>query len=56
MIGKSSPDFNWKVIHEDGSPFPRETYPAMRALQTGKEVRNVVMGLYANPEAETPAG
>jgi PAS domain S-box-containing protein len=52
MIGKGSPDFNWRVIHEDGSPFPHETYPAMEALRTGKEVHNVVMGYY-NPILES---
>ncbi len=52
MIGKGSPDFNWQVIHEDGSPFSRETYPGNVALRTGKEVHNVVMGYY-NPALES---
>ena len=46
MPGKSAFDLTWKAIHEDGSPFPEETHPAMIALQTGKAVRNVVMGIF----------
>ncbi len=42
----SSSNYPWQTIHEDGSPFPRETHPAVLALQTGKPCLNVVMGLY----------
>ncbi len=38
----------WKIVHEDGSAFPEETFPGMIALSTGKEIRNVLMGIY-NP-------
>ncbi|MCW3093191.1 MAG: putative signal transduction histidine kinase [Ferruginibacter sp.] len=39
----SSPQ--WKTFREDGTEFPREDYPAMITLQTGRENNNVVMRL-----------
>ena len=48
MQGRTSMDPHWRAIHEDGSSFPGETHPSMVALHTGKEVRNVVMGVF-NP-------
>jgi PAS domain S-box-containing protein len=48
LKGRTSLDSRWKSIHEDGSEFPGETHPAMIALSTGKNVSNVVMGVY-NP-------
>lgn len=35
----------WHPIHEDGSPFPPDTQPAMVCLKTGKAVSGVTMGL-----------
>jgi len=49
MNGLSSYDSNWDTIHEDGSKFPGDTHPAMMALKTGKEIKNVVMGVF-NPK------
>jgi PAS domain S-box-containing protein len=49
--GRSSLDPRWYTIHEDGSPFPGETHPAMIALQTGKPCLNTVMGVH-KPNAE----
>ena len=46
MQGRTSMDPRWKAIHEDGSDFPGDTHPSMVALQTGNEVRNVIMGVY----------
>jgi len=43
-------DPRWQTVHEDGSPFPAETHPAMVALKTGRPVHNVVMGL-GNPSS-----
>jgi PAS domain S-box-containing protein len=51
MLGRTSLDPRWHAIHEDGSEFPGETHPSMVALQTGKEVRKVVMGVF-NPQAD----
>ncbi|MCB9496219.1 MAG: PAS domain S-box protein [Fibrobacteria bacterium] len=48
LMGRTSLDPRWRVIHEDGSPFPGEEHPAMVALRTGRIVRNVVMGIF-NP-------
>ena len=39
------------TIREDGSPFPGMEHPAMVALQTGKEVHDVVMGVF-NPQVD----
>jgi two-component system, cell cycle sensor histidine kinase and response regulator CckA len=49
MLGMTSVDPGWRAIHEDGSDFPGETHPSMVALRTGKEVLNVVMGVF-NPK------
>jgi len=46
LLGKTSFDPDWNVIHEDGSPFPGETHPVPQAIATGQPVRNVVMGVY----------
>ena len=48
LLGKTSFDPDWNVIHEDGSPFPGETHPVSRVIATLKPVQNVVMGVY-NP-------
>ncbi|AFY56504.1 PAS domain S-box [Rivularia sp. PCC 7116] len=44
--GRNSVDPRWRTIHEDGSPFPGETHPAMVALHTGKPCLYTVMGVY----------
>ncbi len=46
LLGKSSFDPYWNVIHEDGSPFPGDTHPVPVAIATRKPVREVVMGVY----------
>lgn len=46
MQGRKSIDPRWKAIHEDGSNFPGEEHPVMIALKTGKDVNNVIMGVY----------
>lgn len=51
MQGRTSMDPRWGAIHEDGSPFPGETHPAMIALQTGNIIKDVVMGVY-HPEED----
>jgi len=48
IMGITSMDPRWKTIHEDGSTYRGESHPVMVALQTRKEVRNQVMGVY-NP-------
>ncbi len=51
LLGRSCINLPWQVIHEDGSPFLSEDFPAMVTLRTGKRCANVVMGLY-KPDGE----
>lgn len=51
MQGHTSIDPHWRAIREDGSEFPGSEYPAMVALATGQEIRNIVMGVF-NPQAK----
>jgi PAS domain S-box-containing protein len=51
LLGLTSLDERWHAIHEDGSPFPGETHPAMVALRTGQPVRDVVMGVFAQTDS-----
>ena len=46
---RTSEDPIWEAVHEDGKEFPGEDHPAMVALKTGKEVKNVTMGI-RNPK------
>lgn len=46
LLGKTSFDPDWNVIHEDGSPFPGETHPVPQAIAARKPIHNVVMGVY----------
>ncbi len=46
LLGKTSFDPYWNVIHEDGTPFPGATHPVPQAILTQQPVRNVVMGVY----------
>ncbi|MCB1317408.1 MAG: PAS domain S-box protein, partial [Leptospiraceae bacterium] len=46
LTGLRSIDPNWRAVHEDGTEFPGENHPAMVALRTGKEQRNVLMGVH----------
>jgi PAS domain-containing protein len=46
MTGWRSTNPNWRVVREDGTPFPSEEHPAVVALATGKPGRDVVMGFY----------
>jgi PAS domain S-box-containing protein len=52
MLGRTSIDPRWKAIHEDGSDFPGDTHPSMVALRTGKEVLNVIMGVFHHDKNE----
>lgn len=46
LMGTSSYDPEWNVIHEDGSPFPGESHPVPQAIATKQPVQGVVMGVY----------
>ncbi len=43
----------WKAVREDGSEFPAIDHPALVALRTGKEIKNVVMGVFNPLEKKT---
>jgi len=45
LMGKTSMDPHWNVIHEDGSPFPGPTHPVPQAITTRQPVRDTVMGV-----------
>ncbi|MCP5513620.1 MAG: PAS domain-containing sensor histidine kinase [Leptospiraceae bacterium] len=46
ILGKTSYDPDWKVIHEDGSDFPGHTHPVPTAIATCQPVQGVIMGVY----------
>ena len=46
LLGKTSFDPGWNVIHEDGSPFPGNTHPVPQSIALRNPVRDVVMGVY----------
>ncbi|TRX22802.1 PAS domain-containing sensor histidine kinase [Flavobacterium franklandianum] len=46
LIGKTSFDKLWKIIHLDGSDFLPEDNPVPMAIKLLKPVKNVVMGVY----------
>ncbi|PKO39537.1 MAG: hypothetical protein CVU33_04785 [Betaproteobacteria bacterium HGW-Betaproteobacteria-6] len=46
LLGKTSFDADWNIVHEDGSPFPGAGHPVPLAIATGQPVENVVMGVY----------
>ena len=52
ILGRSSFDPEWNVIHEDGSLFPGPTHPVPVAIATCKPVRSVVMGVYHPKEKD----
>lgn len=46
LLGKTSFDPSWNVIHEDGSVYSGETHPVPTAIATKKAVRRAIMGVY----------
>jgi hypothetical protein len=52
LLGRSSFDAAWDVIHADGSPFPGIEHPVPQAIASAKPVRQVVMGVYSPARAE----
>jgi len=45
LLGRTSLDPGWRVVHRDGSPFPGDTHPVPVALREHRAVRDVVMGV-----------
>jgi PAS domain S-box-containing protein len=50
MNGRGSIDPRWHAVHEDGTLYTEETYPALHALKSGKEQHGIVG--YFNIEKE----
>lgn len=48
LLGKTSIDSDWKTIYPDGSEFPGEQHPAMKALKTGQKIDHQVMGVQSS--------
>jgi PAS domain S-box-containing protein len=46
LLGKTSFDPDWNVIHEDGTPFPGPAHPVPQAIASRSAVRDVIMGVY----------
>jgi len=46
LMGRTAYDPEWQAIHEDGSPFPGEDHPSVKAIATGRPIRDVIMGVF----------
>ncbi|MDP4264942.1 MAG: PAS domain S-box protein [Bacteroidota bacterium] len=46
LLGKTSFDADWSVVHEDGTPFPGPDHPVPQAIAKKEPVKDVVMGVY----------
>ena len=46
MLGRRTIDPEWRTIHEDGSPFPPEEYPAYLVIHDGLPRLGAIMGVY----------
>jgi PAS domain S-box-containing protein len=46
LRGSTPIDPRWRIIHEDGTPFPGEDHPASVTLRTGEPQHDVIMGVY----------
>lgn len=46
LLEQDSLDARWRIVHEDGTPFPGETHPALVALRSGEPQERVVMGVH----------
>ena len=51
FMGRDSYDPRWKVVSEAGELLPPEQHPSMIALQSGKQVKDLIVGVY-NPQTE----
>ncbi len=49
--GRTPMDPSWRVIHEDGTPYPGDTHPSWRTLQTGAAIHNDIQGVYTSDNA-----
>jgi PAS domain S-box-containing protein len=49
--GRTTFDPRWQPVREDGSYFPPEEHPVSVCLETGREVRGVLFGIWNEAEA-----
>lgn len=52
LLGKSTYDPRWKLVHDDLSPFTVDEMPSVIALKEGRPVFNVFFGIFV-PEIES---
>ncbi len=52
FLRRRSEDPQWQAVREDGSPMPVEEHPSVKALATGRPVRDVVAGVL-NPRTQS---
>jgi PAS domain S-box-containing protein len=45
VLGRTSVDYPWATIHEDGTHYPGELHPSMVTLRTGKACSDEIMGI-----------
>jgi PAS domain S-box-containing protein len=48
LLGRAAQGLEAPALREDGTPFPGAEHPAMLALRSGREIRDVVVGVF-NP-------
>ena len=46
LLGKTSFDEHWRVIHLDGTNFAAEEHPVPQAIQKLKPINNIIMGVH----------
>lgn len=46
LIGKTSFDIDWEVIHPDGRNFTPEEHPVPMSIKTEKAIQGIVMGVF----------
>jgi PAS domain S-box-containing protein len=51
IYGRTSNDPRWQAVHEDGTPFGGQENPAIVSIDTGRTLRNVIMGV-RTPEGQ----
>ena len=44
--GRTPLNPNWRSVHEDGTPWPGDTHPAVESIRTGRPVNNAIMGIH----------
>jgi diguanylate cyclase (GGDEF)-like protein/PAS domain S-box-containing protein len=53
LLSRHARDRRWRLLHEDGSPWPLATHPIAETLQTGRSRRAVTVGVLGHGGAVT---